>query len=63
MVGLWGVTCCERLPKMRGDRQRSRRSEKGLEIGVEESLGGPDWWKAGSGLTGSATGGVDGANR
>ena len=42
--------------------KESTRSEKGLEIGVEESLGGPDWWKAGSGLTGSATG-VDGANR
>ena len=42
--------------------KESTRSEKGLEMGVVESLGGVDWWNAGLGLSGLATG-TDGAKR
>ena len=28
VVGRWGVTCCERLIEMRGDRQRSQRGRR-----------------------------------
>ena len=42
--------------------KESTRSEKGLEMGVEESLGGVVWWNAELGLSGLATG-TDGAKR
>ena len=42
--------------------KESTRSENGLEMGVEGSLGGVVWWNAELGLSGWATG-TDGANR